>query len=190
MCATPTGRNAGTGRKAPSPANESKADERNRIASREALYAHALAIEREAVATYRDLALRMEDLGEDTLAELFNRLQLFEQTHLHVLTAKTAKMTLPAIAPGEYAWMQSGAPVPEARELVFRMMTPRVALQLALAAEERAKAFFESVQQASRDAEITALAHEFAEEEQIHIDTVRFALDGLPQRYDPAGAEN
>lgn len=190
MCATPKGRKAGAGRKAPSPAASSQAIDRKRIASREVLYAHALAIEREAVASYRELALRMEDLGDDTLAELFKRLELFEQAHLRVLTAKTAKMALPAIAPGEYAWMDSGPPVPEARELVFRMMTPRVALNLALAAEERAKAFFESLQQASHDADICALAREFADEEQIHIDTVRFALDGLPQRYDPAGAQS
>ena len=187
MCATPKARKTREGRKAP--VSASKANER-RIASREELYAHALTIEREAVASYRELALRMEDLGDDTLAELFKRLERFEQAHLRVLTAKTATMALPALAPGEYAWMDAGAPVPEARELVFRMMTPRVALNLALNAEERAKAFFESVLQASSDSDICALAREFAEEEQIHVDTVRFALDGLPQRYDPAGAEN
>ncbi len=190
MCATPKGRKTGGGRNAPSPPRSSTPTDDKRIASREVLYAHALAIEREAVASYRELALRMEDFGEETLAELFKRLELFEQAHLRVLTAKTAAMELPEIAPGEYAWMETGAPVPEARELVFRMMTPRVALNLALSAEERAKAFFESVQQAASDPDICALAREFAEEEQIHIDTVRFALDGLPQRYDPAGAQS
>ncbi len=190
MCATPKGRKVGTTRRASPSQRGSPSRIRERIRSSAGLYAHALAIEREAVKSYRELSLRMSDLGNDTLADLFKRLEYLEQVHLRTLTAKTAAMALPDIAPSEYAWLDSGTPVPEARDLVFRMLTPRVALNLALSAEERAKAFFESVLSASRDPGICALAREFADEEQIHIDTVRFALDGLPLRYDPAGAES
>jgi len=186
MCATTSRRKSTAGRKSTSSPRSFPSRIRNRINSLEELYAHALAIEREAVRSYGEFALRMGDLGNDVLADLFKRLESFEQTHLRTLNAKTAAMSLPDIPPGEYAWLDAGAPVPEARDLVFRMMTPRIALELALAAEQRAKAFFESVDSASRDRGICALAREFAAEEQIHIETVQFALDGLPKRYDPA----
>ncbi len=182
MSPTPIRRNARAGRKSAATSQRI----RERITSTARLYAHALAIEVEAVKSYREFSTRMGDLGNDMVADLFKRLESLEQTHLRTLKAKTAAMTLPEIAPGEYAWLDAGAPVPEARELVFRMMTPRIALDLALAAEKRAKAFFQCVVSEGRDKDICALAREFADEEQIHIDTVQFALDGLPERYDPA----
>jgi rubrerythrin len=189
MCATTIRRKTRAKRKSAASVRGSRSRIRERITSRAELYAHAIAIEREAVRSYREFSLRMADLGNDTLADLFGRLESLEQGHLRTLQAKTAAMTLPDLAPGEYAWLDNGAPVPEARELVFRMMTPRVALDVALVAEQRAKAFFQSVSTASRDRAICALAREFAAEEQIHIDTIQFALDGLPVRFDPAGQQ-
>ena len=159
---------------------------RRYIVSTAEVYAHALAIEQEAVSSYREFAQRMEDLGNELLAGLFRRLEAMENDHLRTLTAKTAGMALPVIPRGEYAWLDSGAPLPEAHDLVFRMMTPRVALELALAAEHRAKQFFESVCESARERDIYSLARAFADEEQIHIDTVQFALGGLPGPYEPA----
>jgi rubrerythrin len=125
----------------------------------------------------------MSDLGNETIARLFRELQDFEQRHVAALTAKARDMDLPAIAPGQHAWLDSGAPVPEARAFVFRAMTPRMALDIALVAEVRARAFFESVHAATGDRGIRALAREFAEEEQTHIQTVRYAIDRLPEPY-------
>lgn len=159
---------------------------RKKIGSLGVLYAHALAIEHEAEARYRELASHMADVGNDVLLNLFRQLAQFEGEHAFHLAKKSVGVEIPLLAPGEYAWLDCGAPVPEARALVFRMMTPRMALEIALAAEERAKAFFEKVLVESRNAGIRQLAAEFAADEESHVAWVKDALRRLPQPYQPS----
>jgi rubrerythrin len=59
-------------------------------------------------------------------------------------------------------------------------VTPREALELSLAAEQRAEAFYQSLAKATRDASVRALATDFAAEEQTHIETIRYALERMP----------
>ena len=92
------------------------------------LYAHAIAIEREAAERYSEFAERMADLGNDALAELFDRLAGFEAEHLETLLRRTDGVELPAPVAGAYKWLDAGAPETAARELIFRLMTPRHAL--------------------------------------------------------------
>jgi rubrerythrin len=158
------------------------------IGSAEALYAHALAIEHEAVARYVELAQRMRDLGNDELAALFSRLAEFESEHAFRLANETAGLDLPKLDPAAYAWLDSGAPVPEARALVFRLMTARDALGIALGAEERAKAFFERILAGAADEGLRALAAQLAEEEESHIAWVKDALERLPAPWEPTEA--
>jgi rubrerythrin len=159
---------------------------RKRIASLGTLFAHALAIEHEAEARYRELAAHMADSGNDTLAELFVRLAEFEGEHSLHLAKKSVGIDIPVLAPGEYAWLDSGAPVPEARAFVYRMMTPRLALEIALRAEQQAKAFFEQVRAESRNMGIRELAAEFARDEESHVAWVKDALARLPQPFQPS----
>ncbi|HUK03486.1 MAG TPA: ferritin family protein [Burkholderiales bacterium] len=150
------------------------------IAGPAALYAHALAIEREAAERYRELAERMADLGNDEAAGVFRQLAGFEAAHLKTLQARTAGISVPAIAPGAYAWLDEGAPETAARELVYRLLTPRKALAIALEAERRAEHFFEEVQQSARDPALRDLAAEMRLEEQDHIAMVLRALAQAP----------
>ena len=159
---------------------------RKRIRSLGILYAHALAIEHEAEARYRELAAHMADAGNDAVADLFLRLARFEGEHAFHLAKKSLGLEIPLLAPGEYAWLDCGAPAPEARAFVYRMMTPRMALEIALRAEEQAKAFFEQVLTESRDATIQALAAEFVVEEGSHIAWVENALAHLPRPFQPS----
>lgn len=144
------------------------------------LYAHAIAIEREAAERYAELAQRMDDLGNDEVSALFRRLAVFEAEHLQSLEARTAGVDLPALAPGEYAWLDAGAPETVARELVYRLLTPRAALDIALAAERRARQFFADVRSAATDPGLRALAQEMAAEEQGHIAMVEQAIARTP----------
>lgn len=184
--------NAGPRKARPIPSvlhpEKARAERRSRkqIGSLGTLYAHALAIEHEAEARYRELAAHMADSGNDTLAELFVRLAEFEGEHSYHLAKKCLGIEIPQLAPGEYAWLDCGAPVPEARAFVYRMMTPRLALEIALRAEERAKAFFEQVRAESRNAGIRALAAEFALDEESHVAWVKNALAHLPQPFRPS----
>jgi rubrerythrin len=144
------------------------------------LYAHALAIEREAAERYAELAQRMDDLGNEEVAELFRRLAVFEAEHLDTLERRTQGVDVPAIPPGQYAWLDAGAPENVARELVFRLLTPRHALGIALEAERRAEQFFSEVKATAADPALRALAQEMAMEEAGHIAMVQQALARTP----------
>jgi len=163
-----------------------KAGSRNRVGSVGLLYAHALLIEHEAAERYREFAAHMAEHGNDTLAALFEQLAELEGEHAYHLAKKAAGMTLPNLAAGEHAWLDQEAPLPEAHDFVYRMLTPRVALEIALRAEERAKAFFEKVLAEARDAGIREVAQDMARDEQAHIAWVNEALARVPQPYQPS----
>src|ERR1035437_2774691 len=103
---------------------------RRRIGSVGELYAHALLIEHEAVERYREFALSMVEHGNDELATLFKQLAEFEAEDAFHLAKKTVGMSLPRLAAGEHAWLDQDAPVPEAHAFVYRMLTPRMALEI------------------------------------------------------------
>ncbi len=145
------------------------------------LYAHAIAIEREAAERYGEFAERMADEGRDELADVFSLLARVEQEHLETLLARTEGIALPAIAEDRYKWLDSGAPETPARELVYRLMRRRHALAIALHAEQRAEAFFEHVYWTSSDPALHALAKEMAAEEREHVEMVSKMLGDTPE---------
>jgi rubrerythrin len=79
------------------------------------LYAHAIAIEREAAERYAGFAERMEDEGQEDLARAFGLLASAEAAHLATLLNRTAGLALPTIAPGRYQWLDAQAPETAAR---------------------------------------------------------------------------
>ena len=158
---------------------------RRRVGSVGALYAHAMLIEHEAVQRYREFAVCMAEYGNDGVAELFRKLAQFEAEHAYHLAKKTAGMALPKLAAAEYSWLDQDAPLPEAHAFVLRMLTPRLALEIALRAEQRAKVFFDKVMNESSDAGIRAVARDMARDEQGHIAWVNEALERVPKPYQP-----
>lgn len=150
------------------------------IRKAEDLFAHAIAIEREAGARYRELGERMRDLGDDTVAELFLRLARLETEHERELEKRAAGLTLPRIEPGEYAWLDAGGPETAAHDLVLNLLTPHIALKIALDAELRAAAFFESAREQASDRALRELAAEMAAEEGVHIAWVKSAMRRTP----------
>jgi rubrerythrin len=144
------------------------------------LYAHAIAIEREAAERYTELAVRMNDEGRDDLARIFDMLAGLEAEHLDALRARTEGVALPPVA-GQYHWLETGAPETAARDLIYRLMTPRMALAIALQAEKRAQAFFERVFMTCDDPALRALAREMAAEELGHADLIGRLLEGTPE---------
>ena len=151
-----------------------------KIESAPELYAHAIAMEREAAQRYSEFAERMADLGNDAVAELFDRLASFEAEHLETLLRRTQGVALPEPS-FDYQWLDAAAPETAARELVFRLITPHQALAIALAAEKRAQAFFEGVFMSARDPALHGLAQEMAMEEQEHVVMVERLLERTPE---------
>lgn len=151
----------------------------SRIASIAELYAHAIAIEREAAERYAELAERMRDGSNDDLAELFAGLAALEKGHLEALERRVAGVALPPLEARDYNWV-GDAPESAARELVFRLMTPQHALRMALGAEKRAQAFFEHVLFSADDPGLRALAREMAADEQEHVQLIERMLESTP----------
>ena len=151
------------------------------IASAPELYAHAIAIEREAAERYAEFSQRMDDLGNEALAALFGTLARLETQHLMALERKTDGVALPALGPAGFRWLEAGAPETAARELVYRLMTPHAALEIALAAEKRAQAFFEHVLVSAEDPALRALAREMAAEESGHVAMLETLLERTPE---------
>ena len=144
------------------------------------LYAHAIAIEEEAAQRYAELAERMDDLGHKAVAEVFGCLARFESEHLEALERRTEGVALPALEKAQYRWLGDTAPETVARELAFRVMTPRNALSIALGAERRAQAFFEYILLSAEDPGLRALAREMAMDEAEHVALIERLLETTP----------
>ena len=144
------------------------------------LYAHALAVEREAATRYREFAQRMADLGNDGIAEVFRRFGAEEAEHLRILKRRTKGVRMPRLRAGRHHWLDEGGPAGAARDFVLRLMTPRMALQIALGAERRAEDFFEQVRAEAADPALRLLAEEMEAEERAHIAAVERLIERTP----------
>ena len=144
----------------------------------EAFYAQALAIERTAAERYRELAREMADGGNVCTAELFLRLAHFEAEHAGRLLKNAAGMKLPSVSRRQLA--EAGVSEIANYEFLYRRVPPQHALLMALAAERRAKAFFEHTRASAVDPQIRRLAAEFAREENEHIAWLDAALANEP----------
>jgi rubrerythrin len=150
------------------------------VASVESLYAHAIAMEREAAARYREFAQSMRDHGNDETAQLFERLAKLESAHADRLERDTRKLSVPALKREEFAWLDVGPEVAGSHEFVMRLMSPHDALKIALAGEERARDFFANALEVARSGDVKALALEMMKDEADHIEWVREALSHEP----------
>jgi rubrerythrin len=149
-------------------------------ASAAELFAHALAIEREALSRYHEFADWMRDLGIEGVESVFRRLERSEREHLDLLERSVAGLELPEISPWEYAWFFTSSPA--YLELSFPLMpqTPRDALALACVAERRAEEFFLVAANRIGDAGGIKLAVELALEEHRRVDEIERALRVTP----------
>ena len=147
------------------------------IAEARAFFAHALAMELEAARRYGEFEAHFRDRGEDVLAGLCGNLSRMERAHARELSKRCRRVPLPRIDATQYAWFSSSAPETAAREAVYRIANPRQLLEVALAAEYRALAFFEWVVLTTPEAKVLDLAREMAAEESRHIAWIRDAIE-------------
>lgn len=146
-------------------------------------FAHALTVEREAVQRYNEFADHFEDQGNEAAADLMRKLARFESEHASALSRKASDMPLPPLNATTHSWLDDGPPESVSHELIFHFMTPHDALEIALRAEQRAKAFFEQVEADSVDPDVRGLAREMAGEERALIRVIEDALPGAPRRF-------
>lgn len=153
------------------------------VASLPELYAHAIAIEREAVVRYREFSQWMRDLGEDHVAELFEKLEEIEKQHLRALEKETAQFPLPELSPWQYAWLFTSLPGTLDDAFPLMPQNTRDALKLALAAERRAINFYRNVANEAQDPVVRMVATTMLGEERHHIRDIERALEREPDRH-------
>ncbi len=142
------------------------------------LYAHSLAIEREAFKRFIELERYMRDCGFDHIAEEFEKIGREEQEQYEALALGTCDRELPQIAEWEYAWHYLGASTARPRA----PRNAREALQMALATERRAQNFYIDVAEHAADDAVCAFAAEMAVDEQRHVQRLEQLLAREPEQ--------
>ena len=141
------------------------------------LYAHALAIERDAFKRFVELERTMRDAGMDYIADEFERIGKEEQEQYEALALGTAERDLPPLEGWEYAWHYLGAEA----DKVAAPKSARDALKLALSTERRAQNFYVDVAEHANDDAVCAFAAEMAADEQRHIARLEQLLAREPE---------
>ncbi|HRH88111.1 MAG TPA: ferritin family protein [Rubrivivax sp.] len=147
----------------------------------EEFMAQALAMEREAVARYTEFADTLEMHNNREVAAMFRTMAGYEAKHAEQIMAQMGWSSDPPPPPGGYGWPDLEAPEAVAIDEVHYLMRPWHALQLALAAEQRAQTFFDRLAALASDDAVKRAALELRDEEQEHVELVRAWLKKVPE---------
>lgn len=135
----------------------------------ELFLAHAIQLEREAARRYEELSAAMGTDGNPELKAFFNRMAHFSRLHLDDAVQRGGFRELPVLSPEEFSWPDGVAPEVAEWAGADAFMDARAALQLAMASEQRGHAYYAAVAATTTDAELKAIATEFADEEAEHL---------------------
>jgi rubrerythrin len=157
--------------------------------------AQAWEMEIEAAQRYTDFADAMEMHNNLEVAGMFRTMANYETKHADEIMATMGWSEAPPVTPRSGAWPGYEGPETAAGDEVHYLMQPYHALQLALAAEERAERFFAELARVATNGAVRDAARELQAEEQEHVRLVRawmkkvpkpdrdWALDPDPPRY-------
>ena len=141
----------------------------------------AYALELEAVERYTDFADAMEVHNNREVAAMFRTMAGYEAKHAAQIMAEMGWTQPPAPPEGGFGW--EGFESPEAVPIddVHYLMQPWHALQLALAAEQRAEAFFGALAASATQDSVRQAALGMQAEEHEHVELVRAWMAKVPQ---------
>jgi rubrerythrin len=145
----------------------------------EEFMAQALVMEREAAQRYNDLADAMEVHNNREVAQMFRTMAGYEAKHAEQIMAEMNWVEVPGVPSGAWPAMEPPESVPS--DEVHYLMHPWHALKLALAAEERAEAFFAELARVATDESVRRAALELQAEETEHVELVKAWLAKVPQ---------
>ncbi len=148
------------------------------------LFAVAYQIEADAVERYDLLADQMATHNNPELVAVFRDLSRAEAIHRDEIRRLAGDIDVIAQAQRMAKWRLGESPEAASLSEAHYLMTPWHALQMALAAEHRALAFFESVVETAKDPAIRKLADEFVEEEAEHVNLVHRLIRKYPKPAD------
>jgi len=145
------------------------------------LLAVAYQIEIDAVERYRLLADQMEIHNNPELVKIFRDLARAEGIHGEEIRRLAGDFDVVAHAREMAKFAKGESPEEADLSTAHYLMTPWHALQLSLAGEERALAYFTSIVETAKDAKVKELAGELMEEEAEHVNLVHRLLRKYPE---------
>lgn len=155
-----------------------------KVASLNDLLAVAYQIEIDAVERYNLLADQMETHNNPELVKVFRDLARAEGIHGEEIRRLAGDFDVAAHARRIAKFERSESPEEADLGTAHYLMTPWHALQLSLAGEERALAYFTSIVETAKDPKVKAMAAELVEEEAEHVNLVHRLLRRYPQPSD------
>jgi rubrerythrin len=144
------------------------------------LFAAAYRIEADAAERYDLLAGQMESHNNAELAAVFRDLARAEGIHRDEIVRLAGGIDVAARAE-TLKWAHGESPEEADLAGAHYLMTPWHALQLALAAEQRALDFFAAIVKTAKDPTVKKMAEEFVEEEAEHVNLVHRLLRRHPR---------
>ena len=149
------------------------------------LLAIAYRIELDAVERYGLLADQMETHNNPELTKVFRDLSKAESIHAAEIRAMAGDADLNGRANALHSiWRKGESPEEVDLGAAHYLMTPWHALQLCLAGEKRALAFFTSIAETAKDAKVKEMAAELLEEEAEHVNLVYRLMRKYPEPTD------
>jgi rubrerythrin len=149
------------------------------------LYAHALAVEREATKRFAELERYMREAGMHHIADEFGSIGREEREQYELLALGTCGRDLPKLCAWEYAGHFLG---PQA-DVVRAPTSVREALTIALAIERRTQNFYVDVAEHATDDTMCVLAAEMAIDESRHIARLERLLAREPDPQAPVAGD-
>jgi len=145
----------------------------------EEFMATALVMEREAAQRYNEIADAMETHNNREVAQLFRTMAGYEAKHAQTIMAEMNWVEVPGVPPGAWPAMESPEMIPN--DAVHYLMHPWHALDLALAAEQRAEAFFAELARVADSESVRRAALELRDEETEHVAMVKQWMTRFPK---------
>jgi len=158
----------------------SKASDSPKVSSLNDLLAVAYQIEIDAVDRYNVLADQMETHNNPELVKVFRDLARAEGIHGEEIRRLAGDFDVMNHAREIAKFGRRDSPEEAELDSAHYMMTPWHALQLSLAGEKRALAYFTSIVETAKDPKVKAMAAELVEEEAEHVNLVHRLLRRYP----------
>ena len=159
----------------------SKTSGNPKVAGLNDLLAVAYQIEFDAVERYNLLADQMETHNNPELVKVFRDLARAEGIHGEEIRRLAGDFDVAARAREIARFGRGDSPAEADLGSAHYLMTPWHALQLSLAGEKRALAYFTSIVETAKDPKVKTLAAELVEEEAEHVNLVHRLLLRYPK---------
>ncbi len=141
----------------------------------------ALQMENEAVARYTEFADTLETHNNVDVAAMFRTMAGYEAKHAARIMEEMGWTEAPQLSRRQLVWPGFDAPEAPPIDEVHYLMQPWHALQLALAAEQRAEAFFDELARRAETDDVRRAALEMKAEEAEHVALVKAWMTKVPQ---------